>query len=300
MKNTSTKILFFGNERLVSGLKHTDAPVLHGLIERGYDIQAIVSHHNNSQSRNQRHLEVAEIGEGNNIPVLLPNKPTDIYDEIAAYQANIAILVAYGRIIPQKIIDLFPMGIVNIHPSLLPRYRGPTPIESAIINGDSATGVSIMQLTAGMDSGPVYGQFPVSLTKDDDKFAAYTKLSHIGAEQLFNLLPSIIDGSLKPIPQDESKATYSSLLKKSDGLIDLSSLTAVEVERRVRAYLGFPKTKLVVDDHTLIVTRAHVVESKETLIDLECKDNTFLHIDQLIAPSGRSMDGEAFLRGYTA
>ena len=300
MKNTSTKILFFGNERLVSGLKHTDAPVLNGLIEHGYDVRAIISHHSDSQSRNKRHLEVAEIGEQHNIPVLLPNKPTDIFDQIAAYKADVAILVAYGRIIPQKVIDLFPMGIINVHPSLLPRYRGPTPIESAIINGDSHTGVSIMQLTAGMDSGPVYGQATIPLTQTEDKFDAYNKLSQAGSELLFKLLPSILDGSLQPSKQNESEATYSSLLNKTDGHLDLMTLTATQAERYIRAYLGFPKTKLTVNNHPIVVTKAHIVATKESSLDLECKGPSYLRIDQLIAPSGRTMDGEAFLRGYAA
>ncbi|HET6746489.1 MAG TPA: methionyl-tRNA formyltransferase [Candidatus Saccharimonadales bacterium] len=300
MKNTSIKILFFGNERLVSGLKRTDAPVLKGLIERGYDIRAIISHHSNSHSRNQRLLEVAEIGKQNDIPVLLPSKPTDIFDQIAGYKADVAILVAYGRIIPQKIIDLFPMGIINIHPSLLPKYRGPTPIESAIINGDSQTGVSIMRLTAGMDSGPVYGQTAVPLSQTEDKFDAYGKLSQAGSELLFKLLPSILDGSLQPSNQNESEATYSPLLNKADGQLDLTTLTATQAERRIRAYLGFPKTNLIINNYSVIVTKAHTVKTKETSLDLECKDASYLHIDELIAPSGRIMDGEAFLRGYTA
>jgi len=299
MKNTSTKILFFGNERLVSGLKHTDAPVLRGLIERQYDIRAIISHHTDSQSRNQRELEVAEIGRQNNIPVLLPNKPMDIYEQIAGYKADLAILVAYGRIIPQKVIDLFPLGIINVHPSLLPKYRGPTPIETAVLNGDFKTGVSIMRLTAGMDTGPVYGQAPLPLAGTETKFDVYSALSSAGAELLFKLLPDIIDGSLQPQQQDDFQATYSTLLTKADGKLDLTNLTAIQAERRVRAYLGFPKTKLIVKNHSVIVTKAHVTTTKSSPLDLECKE-AYLHIDQLIAPSGRIMDGEAFLRGYAA
>lgn len=300
MKPTSTKILFFGNERLVSGLNHTNTPVLRGLLERGYNIQAIISHHTDSKSRNQRDLEVAHIAEQNNIPVHLPNRPTDIIDQIAAYKADIAVLVAYGRIIPQRVIDLFPKGIINVHPSLLPTYRGPTPIESAIANGDTKTGVSIMQLTAGMDTGPVYSQAMINLTGVETKFDAYEMLSKKGAEMLFELLPRIIDDSLKPSPQDDSRATYSQLLKKEDAYLNLTTLTAHQAECHIRAYLGFPKTKLTVSGKTLIITKAHVSNQQKTPLDFLCQDGAFLSVDELIAPSGKQMSAEAFLRGYAA
>lgn len=300
MKPISTKILFFGNERLVSGIKHTDTPVLQGLIARGYEIQAIISHHTDSRSRNQRNLEVAEVARQHNIPLHLPNRPTDIIEQLSAYKADIAILVAYGRIIPQRVIDIFPKGIINVHPSLLPKYRGPTPIESAIANGDAKTGVSIMQLTAGMDTGPVYGQTAVDLNGTETKFDACNILSAKGADLLFKLLPDIIDGSLQPTPQDDTMASYSQLLKKEDGQLDLATLSAYQAECRVRAYLNFPKTKLSVFSQPIIVTKAHVSHQQKTPLDFPCRDGAFLSVDELIAPSGKQMSADAFLRGYAA
>jgi len=131
-----TRVVFFGNERLVSGLQQTDAPILRGLIERGYDVVAIVSHHSETRSRKERELEVATIARDHGIPLLLPSKPAEILEQLITFNADIAVLAAYGRIIGQKVIDIFPLGIINIHPSLLPRYRGPTPIETALLNGD--------------------------------------------------------------------------------------------------------------------------------------------------------------------
>ncbi len=298
--NTSKTIVFFGNERLVSGLEKTDAPVLRGLLAHAYDIKAIVSHHSNSKSRTYRGLEVAEIGESHNIPVLLPQRPTEIIAQLAAYRAEIGILVAYGRIIPQSIINLFPKGIVNIHPSLLPKYRGPTPIESAIVAGDSHTGVSIMQLMAGMDTGPIYGQTTVKLHDHETKFDIYDKLSRQGTELLLTLLPRILDGSLQPVPQDGSQATYTQLLNKTDAQLDLTILTAAQAERRVRAYLRFPKSKFSILGNDIIITKAHVSSHQKTPLDLICRDGAFLSVDELIAPSGRHMSTEAFLRGYAA
>lgn len=298
MNKTSETIIFFGNERLVSGLKKTDAPVLTGLLDRGYNVKAIISHHSSGRSRNTRDLEVAEIGRRHDVPVLLPNRPADIIEEIKVINPTLAILVAYGRIIPQRVIDLFPKGIINIHPSLLPKHRGPTPIESAILGGDTETGVSIMQLTAGMDSGPVYGQSKLALRGTETKFDIHASLSRQGADLLFKLLPSIIDGSLQPVAQDDSKATYTSMLGKSDTLLDLSSLSAIAAERRIRAYLGFPKSKITIDGHTIIVTKAHVSTTQKTPLDLLCQDGAYLSVDELVAPSGRLVTGQSFVNGY--
>lgn len=300
MKSTSTRIVFFGNERLVSGLKETNAPVLRGLISRGYNVVAVISHHGESKSRNQRPLEVAEIAKSHNIPVFLPNRPTDILDQIIALKADIAILVAYGRIIPQRVIDIFPKGIINIHPSLLPKYRGPTPIESAVINGDTETGVSIMQLTAGMDSGPVYAQSKLALTGTETKFDVYSSLSQQGSELLFDILPRIIDGSLRPTEQDEQQATYCQLLQKEDGILKPEEVSATQAERLIRAHLSYPKTRYTLFNQPVIITKAHVSTEQNTPLDIRCKNGSLLTIDELIAPSGRAMSGEAFLRGYAA
>lgn len=295
---TNRKIIFFGNERLVSGLPSSDAPILRGLIDAGYDIVAIVSHHTEAKSRNARPLEVAELAQQHKIPLHLPEKPLDIYAELVAYNADAAILVAYGRIIPQKVIDIFPLGIINVHPSLLPKYRGPTPIESPILNGDDSTGVSIMLLTAGMDEGPVFVQdaFPIEAT--DTKFEIYERAKKLSCRLLLEVLPAILDKTLTPTAQDHTKATYSSLLNKADGVLDPLLMTATQAERMVRAYLGFPKTRMVINETPIIVTKAHTSDEERTLLDVTFSDGVILSIDEVIAPSGKRMDAASFLRGY--
>lgn len=300
MTSSKTKIVFFGNERLISGLRSTDTPILRGLIDRNYNVVTVVANHTDARSRNGRMLEVAALAEAHNIPVYLPSKPSEIKETLIALQPDIAVLVAYGKIIPQSIIDIFPKGIVNIHPSLLPKYRGPTPIESPIVNGDAETGVSIMQLARGMDSGPVYAQKTVALTSSDDKFDAYNKLVHASTELFFDTFPKIIDGSLTPVEQDESQASYCQLLQKSDGILNPTAMSATEAERKVRAYLGFPKTKLLLGDQQLIVTKAHVADEQKTPLDIQFRDGAFLSIDELVAPSGKAMTAQAFLNGYAA
>lgn len=296
----STSIVFFGNERLVSGLKTTETPILNGLIEAGYVIAAIVSHHFDSHSRSQRELEVAHTARTHSIPVLLPDHPSEIRDQLVQMNADAAVLVAYGQIIPQDIIDIFPNGIINVHPSLLPQYRGSTPIESAIANGDKETGVSIMQLSAEMDAGPVYAQATISLAGNETKFDLYEMQVAKATALLLDTLPSILDGSLKAEPQDNDRATYSQLLSKADSLLDTNKYSAVEAERLVRAHLGFPKTKVTVMGHTLVITKVHVASEQKSPLDVVCRGGDFLAIDELIAPSGRTMSAQAFLNGYAA
>lgn len=295
-----SKLVFFGNERLVSGLKSTDAPILRGLIERGYDIVAVVSSYSQGTSRNTRHLEVAEIAKEHNIPLLLPERPGDIEEELKALYADAAILAAYGRIVPQRIINVFSsIGIINVHPSLLPRHRGPTPIETTITAGDDEAGVSIMQLSAGMDEGPVYGQVRLSLAGTESKFDLYDKLSHAGATLLFDLLPDILSGALKPKPQKNTGVSYTTLLTKNDGKLDPLTDDAYACERKIRAYLSYPKTMLRINNNDVLVTSAKIAMTKspDELV-IECANNTLLQIDELVAPSGKKMSGAAYLRGY--
>jgi methionyl-tRNA formyltransferase len=294
---TESKIIFFGNERLVSGLDHTETPILSMLIREGYDIKAIVANDAGTRTRKPRPLEVAELAAMHDIPVHLPANPLDIYDELAAYGADAAVLVAYGRIVPQKLIDLFPFGIVNIHPSLLPKYRGPSPIESAIANGDESTGVSIMSLSAKMDAGPVYHQVEFNLPAYETSPHLSQKLATLAATELAAALPKILDGTLAPTPQDESKATYCHVLTKANGRLDPTTQSAEQAERLVRAYRAFPKTRLNVHGHEILVTQAHCSDELTSPLDIPFKQGV-LTIDELIAPSGKTMSADAFVKGY--
>lgn len=300
MNNISKKIVFFGNERLATGVT-TQAPTLRALLEGGYDVAAVViSQESTRQSRKARPLEIADVANAHDIPILTPAKVSAIKDNLAALGASVGVLVAFGKFVPPSIIDLFPHGIINIHPSLLPKHRGPTPLESVILNGDHETGVSLMQLTATMDSGPVIAQETILLRGDETKQALADQLLELGKDMLIQYLPAIIDKSLQTIPQDNKAATYSKLLDKKDAWLRPDLLTAVAAERRVRAHLGFPKTKLNLLGHDIIITKTHTSVESKTPLDLLCRDGVYLSIDELIAPSGRRISAQAFLNGYAA
>jgi methionyl-tRNA formyltransferase len=302
----SHRILFFGNERLATGLD-TTAPTFSALIEAGYEIPALVIAQEREQaSRKARGVEIGAIAENNGIPVLSPHSLLTIdREEMASYDAEAAVLVAYGRIIPQEIIDIFPRGIVNIHPSLLPKHRGSTPIESVILNGEAETGVSLMALAPEMDAGPVYAQQKLELTGAETKIELTDKLSVIGRDLLLANLPAILNGSLEPKPQDETRATYDKQIEKADGVMDFTK-PAVQLEREVRAYAGWPRSRARINDIDVIITAAHAApgsgepgqiwqEGKK--FGFYTSENT-LEIDKLIPAGKKEMSSEAFLAGY--
>lgn len=295
MTSTSAKIVFFGTETF-------SVTALAGLIDTGYSIAAVVTRPDSKKGRGQQLLppEVKTLAQQHSIPVWQPTDIRAIADDIKALGPVTGVLVSFGRIIPVSIIDLFTPGIINLHPSLLPRYRGPSPIESSIKHGDEETGVSIMKLVAAMDAGPVYAQQTYLLNGTEIAPELYTTLAKTGTDLLVSILPQIMDGSLNPVEQDESQASYCQLLRKDESLIVPESMTATDAERQVRAYLIFPKSKLTFRDQEIVITKAHVSTQQKTPLDSLCQDGAYLCVDELITPNGRRTDAASFLRGYAA
>ncbi|MES2225298.1 MAG: methionyl-tRNA formyltransferase [Patescibacteria group bacterium] len=157
------------------------------------------------------------------IPVLTPGTLDDAFlVELAAYDPDYAIVVAYGKIIPQALIDAFPKGILNIHYSLLPKYRGASPVESALRSGESVTGVTVQQMAFELDAGDVLAQAEEPILPEDTTTTLRPRLIRLGAELLIKTLPGFIDGSIAPVPQDPALATRARKIKKEEGLLDLS------------------------------------------------------------------------------
>ena len=294
MNNISKTIIFFGTDDF-------SAVSLRSLIEAGYKIAAVVTKPDSKSGRGQ-HLTpppVKLIANDHKIPVWQPQKVSEIEPEIKKIGQVAGVLASYGKIIPQSTISLFNPGIINIHPSLLPVYRGPSPIESAISNQDKQTGVSIMQLTEKMDAGPIYGQIIHELSGLETAPELYQTLAGAGSALLMNLLPFILDGSLQPVSQDEAAATYCQLLNKFDAWIRFDEIDADVAEAQIRAQLIFPKSKTQILGHDVIITKSHISNDQKSRLDIECRDGRYLSIDELIAPNGRKMSGEAFLNGYS-
>jgi methionyl-tRNA formyltransferase len=292
---TLKPLIFFGTEDF-------SLPSLKALIDEGWPIKAVVTKPDTRRGRGRVMSSpgAARMAIENKIPVLQPAKLGEIKHEIQQLEVSVGVLVSYGKIIPKDIIDLFSIGIINIHPSLLPQYRGPSPIEAAILNGDSETGVSLMKLTPAMDAGPVYVQQRVQLDGSETKIELYSRLSNLGAGMLIKHLGAITDEKMLPAPQYEAEATYTKLLSKADGVIDWQESAEI-IERKIRAYAGYPKTRAELNFKEVIITKARVASNKDDgELVVECGQNSYLEIETLIGPSGKTMSGSDFKRGYAA
>ena len=289
-------IVFFGTEEF-------SAISLQALINAGFEISAIITKPDSRKGRGQKLQAptVKKIGEKFEIPVLQPSKMSEIVDFIENLPVRpIGVLVSFGRIIPQNIIELFDGGIVNVHPSLLPKYRGPSPIESAIFSGDKKTGVSIMSLSKEMDAGDVYIQEEFPLKGNETSLELYETCGKIGAEMLINHLPAIMSAKMTANPQNDSEASYCQLLKKSDAILNPETQTADQAERQIRAFEIFPKSKIQIGENLLIVNSAKVVNenSNNSPLTIKFSDGKFLQIEKITAPSGKQMSAESYINGY--
>lgn len=298
MTPTSKTIVFFGTDEF-------SAVSLRELLAKGFPVAAVVTKPDSQKGRGRKLTEsiVKQIALEHGLPVWQPSKVQEIAQNVAQLaeetgQPPLGILVSYGKIIPESIIRAFEPGIINVHPSLLPKYRGPSPVESAILNGDTETGVTIMQLSKEMDAGPLYSQIRFPLSDTETAPELEQTLAELGAQELTVILPSIISGALLPTPQDESSATYCQLLSKENSTLNFAHLTATEAERQIRAYLAFPKSKTTVAEHQIVITKAHVSIEQINELDILCSDGRYLTVDELIGPSGKPMNAKAFLNGY--
>ena len=217
------------------------------------------------------------------------------------------VLASFGVIIKSDILDLFePEGILNIHPSLLPQYRGPSPIETAILNDDTKFGVSVMKLVPAMDAGPIYYQQSFSMDSPQ-KEDVYRLLSTSAADWIARHMSNKPLSETQPsMPQDDQKATYTQKFDKSMSLLDPKHKTATELDCQIRAFSGFPKSKYHFFNLDCIIISAHVANPEEVqaytndmrALCVQCYDNSILVIDK-IQPAGRKiMDAKSFLNGY--
>ena len=232
------------------------------------------------------------------IPMLRPvrlSAPESVA-ELAALAPELLVLADYGQIVPQNVLDLPTHGALNVHPSLLPRYRGAAPIPAAILAGDAKTGVTLMLMDAGLDSGPIVAQSDRMLAGSETAPDLEERLARDGAELLAAHLAAWLAGDISPQPQDESGITLTRPLRRSDGLLD-PARTAAELERQVRAYQPWPGSFVETNAGRLVVWQAHVAEDELTSgLSLGTADG-LLHLDEVQLAGGRRMSGAELLRG---
>ena len=234
------------------GTPHFAVPALEALIEKsapgallpeGHEIVTVITRPDKPAGRGREVVfsPVKQSALAHNIPVWQPGsfKKAENSDALAQYHADLYIVAAFGQILPQKVLDQPGHGTLNIHASLLPRYRGPDPIAETIVQGDRETGVSIMLLDAGIDTGPVLLSKSMPLTGEETTGTLTEQLAELGAQALLETLPLWIADKIAPQPQDGERATHTHMLKKEDGEI-IWSLPAAVLARKVRAYQPWP------------------------------------------------------------
>ncbi len=235
MITPNSKIIFFGTPQI-------SADVLQSIIDSGYEIKAVVTNPDKPFGRN--HIMTASpvktLAIANNIFVIEPDRiSSETLEQIKSLEVNVGIVVAYGHIIPQVLIDAFPKGLLNIHYSLLPKYRGASPVENAILAGDKTTGVTIQKLVFKLDAGPIVSVKAVSI---DDKITSPELKKHltdIGSKLLIETIPAYLNDQIKPIEQVEDLATHCKKISKADGEIKLSD-DDIKKWLKYRAYFGWP------------------------------------------------------------
>jgi methionyl-tRNA formyltransferase len=282
-------------------------PTLRAL-SNSYEVVGVVTQPDRASGRGRERKPppVKRLVQELKIPVIQPEKlrQPEAMEQLRLWSPDLIVVAAFGQILRTDVLELPPHGCLNVHASLLPRWRGAAPINAAILHGDAETGVTIMQMDVGLDTGPMLSQRSIPLTHEDTAGSAFEKLSHLGAELLLETLPAYLAGTLKPVPQLEEGMTYAPMLKKEEGQLDFTR-PAEELERRVRAFNPWPGAFMDFDGSLLKVHRAHVepgnAEPGQRLVTREqpavATGSGILILDEVQLAGKKSMSGKSFLAG---
>lgn len=305
---TKPKIIFFGTPEFA-------LPVLDALCASGYPIAAVVTAPDAPVGRKQIMTPppVKVWAQEHNIPALQPETLTNYKAQITNYKPELGVVAAYGKIIPSEVLMIPKYGFLNVHPSLLPKYRGPTPIQSAILNGETVTGVTIHLTTQNLDAGPILAQKRLEIRDEETYKELYVRLAQLGAEVLLETIPLWIAGSTEPKEQGEFSATYTRKFSREDGRMDFNDKTSNEVLQMVRALNPDPGTFAEIRNKSNESLMLKILNAQKTLahevspgkfsreknrLFVGCKDKQAAEL-LLVQPAGRKpLNAEEFLRGY--
>ncbi len=298
------KIVFMGTPDFA-------VPTLMSLALAGQDIALVVTQPDRAKDRGKKLQAppVKLIAEKIGIRVLQPEKikgNEEFAKTLKEIEPDIIVVVAYGKILPKEILDIPKLGCINVHGSLLPRFRGAAPIQHAILEGDEKTGITIMRMEEGLDTGNMLSKAELEIGKMRTSELS-DKLAKMGGILLVDTLPLIYAGE-EGEKQDDSLSTYAGMIDKSQGNVNFGLKTAEEIERMVRAFDPWPGAYCDYEGQVMKIKAAKVIETHEDLvpgkvislgkegIDVACKDN-ILRITELQMPGKKSMDAGSFLRG---
>ncbi|MBC8496534.1 MAG: methionyl-tRNA formyltransferase [Chloroflexi bacterium] len=283
-------------------------PALRALAEN-YRVVGVVTQPDRPAGRG-RELKippVKELAQELGLPIMQPTrlKAPQAIEQLKPWNPDLIVVAAFGQILRPGVLDLPQHGCINVHASLLPRWRGAAPINAAILHGDDKTGVTIMKMDPGLDTGPILSKSEISIQADETAGSLSPKLAQLGGDLLIETLPAYLSGEMTPQPQDDSLATYVRMLKRTDGELDFNE-PAEALARRVRAFNPWPGTYLIWGDQRLKVHNAHALSATSPgvgvfTIQEGCPavgaSDGLLMLDE-VQPSGkRSMPGDTFLRG---
>ncbi|MFA5355602.1 MAG: methionyl-tRNA formyltransferase [Candidatus Paceibacterota bacterium] len=303
MKNLKT--IFMGTPEF-------GAVILRGLIENGLRPDFVVTAPDKPVGREQIQTPppVKTVAQENGILVLQPEKLKEIIQKTKESEPDLIIVAAYGKLIPKEIIDIPKYGILNAHPSLLPKYRGSAPIQSVILNGDETTGTTIMLIGEKLDSGPILSQKEIEVERRETYKTLHDKLSVLSRDLLILTIPEWISGKIKGQKQDEGKATYCKEIKKEDGEINWQD-SALKIDRKIRAFDPWPgaftswKGKII----KILKARAYVSPQgkgypvgkvlivPQNEIGIQCGKD-YLAIEELQLEGKTPVKSEDFIRGH--
>ena len=304
IRNDDMNVVFFGTPDFA-------VPTLEALIKKGYNIKAVVTQPDKPKGRSKELCmpPVKECALLHNIPVIQPIKvrTPEFVEEIRSYDPDVIVVVAFGRILVKDIIDMPRFGCVNVHSSLLPKYRGAAPIQWAIVNGDKESGVTTMLMDEGLDTGDILMQEKVVLDTKETGGSLFDKLAIIGANLLIKTLEGLAEGTVTRTPQNDLHASHVDMIKKEDGKIDFSH-GAKEIECLIRGFNPWPGTYATLGDKTIKIWDADVLEGD---YDGKCGEIVDLTKDSIIVKTGKGclaikelqlegkkrMDSASFLRG---
>ena len=287
-------------------------PVLEAVIAAGHHVALVITQPNRAAGRGlETHIPpVKQTALAHGIEVIQPEKiknNLELRAQLEAIQPDAILVVAYGRIIPQWMLDLPRFGNINLHGSLLPKYRGAAPIQWAIANGEQVTGVTTMILEAGLDTGPMLLAKSVPIAEEETSEDLFVSLSAIGAPLMVETLTGLEDGSITAIAQDHSRATLAPILTREDGLISFAR-TAKQTYDRWRGFQPWPGAHTLLRGKKLIVHRmkmadANNISAGELLVEedrlfLGCAEGTALELMEVQMEGKKRMTASEFLRGH--
>lgn len=228
------------------------------------------------------------------IKILQPEKIAELKPEISRRRPDLIIVCAYGQIIPKDILDVPRFGSLNLHPSLLPKYRGASPIQFAILNNEKKTGVTVMLMDEKMDHGPIISQKETEISDEETGQTLEEKLSRLSADFLLKILPRYLKGEIKPQPQNENQATYTKILKREDGEIDWQK-TGQEIEQMARAFYPWPGAWTILNGKRLKIIKGKSVNEKNKRAIAAGKE---YFLPEIVQPEGKKpMEWQEYLRG---